>query len=98
MTMTVQPRHTKLGLAAREGNWSYTSYELHELKEAFDRAAKTWPKWRTFETPAMMDSVITGPMAALDRAIKANDSARFTAAYEQLAVCAIPATAARIAA
>jgi hypothetical protein len=88
MTMTVQPRHTKLGLAAREGNWSYTSYELHELKEAFDRAAKTWPKWRTF----------TRPMAALDRAIKANDSARFTAAYEQLAVCAIPATAARIAA
>jgi hypothetical protein len=36
MTMTVQPRHTKLGLAGREGNWPYAAYELHELQEAFD--------------------------------------------------------------
>ena len=56
----------------------------HELKEAFDRAAQTWPKWRTFAIPEMMDSVITEPTAALDQAIKASDSARFTAAYEQL--------------
>ena len=27
MTATVQPRHTKLGLAAREGNWPYAAYE-----------------------------------------------------------------------
>src|SRR4051812_32631039 len=47
MTATVQPRHIKLGLAAREGNWPYATYELHELKEAFERAAKVWPKWRT---------------------------------------------------
>jgi hypothetical protein len=30
----------------------------------------------------MMDSVITEPMAALDQPIEANDSARFTTAYE----------------
>ena len=48
MTMTVQPRHTKLGLAGREGNWPYAAYELHELQEAFDRAVAVWPKWRTF--------------------------------------------------
>src|SRR5215471_7654474 len=57
MTATVQPRHIKLGLAAREGNWPYAAYELHELKEAFDRAAKAWPKWRTFAIPEMMASV-----------------------------------------
>ena len=51
MTATVQPRHTKLGLAAREGNWPYAAYELHELKEAFDRAAKAWPKWRDVLDP-----------------------------------------------
>jgi hypothetical protein len=56
------------------------------LKEAFDGAAKTWPKWLAFATPEIMDSVITEPMAALDQAIKASDSARFTAAYEQLTV------------
>jgi hypothetical protein len=74
MTMTVQPRHTKLGLAAGEGNWPYAAYELHELKEAVDRAAKTWPKWRTFSISEMMGSVTREPMAALERAIKAGDA------------------------
>ena len=84
MTATVQPRHTKLGLAAHEGNWPYAAYELHELKEAFDRAAKTWPKWRTFSISEMMVSVTKEPMAALDQAIKAGDSSRVTTAYQQL--------------
>jgi hypothetical protein len=84
MTMTVQPRHAKLGLAAHEGNWAYAAYELHELKEAFDRAAKTWPKWRTFSISDMMASVTKEPMAALEQAIKAGDSSRVTTAYEQL--------------
>jgi hypothetical protein len=84
MTAAVQPRHIKLGLAAREGNWPYAAYELHELKEAFDRAAKAWPKWRTFLIPDMMASVTKGPMAALDQAIKAGDPSRVTTAYDQL--------------
>jgi hypothetical protein len=64
------------------------------LKEAFDRAAKTWPKWRTFAIPEIMDSVITEPMAALDQAIEASDSTRFTAAYERLTVACNTHTAA----
>jgi hypothetical protein len=84
MTAAVQPRHIKLGLAAREGNWPYAAYELHELKEAFDRAAKAWPKWRTFSIPEMMASVTKEPMAALDQAIKAGDPSRVTSAYDQL--------------
>jgi hypothetical protein len=84
MTMTVQPRHTKLGLAAHEGNWPYAAYELHELQEAFDRAAKAWPKWRTFSITEMMASVTKEPMAALDQAIKAGDPKRVTIAYERL--------------
>ena len=35
MTMTVQPRHIKLGLAGQEKNWPYAKYELHELEESF---------------------------------------------------------------
>src|SRR3984893_15442827 len=84
MTATVQPRHIKLGLAAREGNWPYAAYELHELKEAFDRAAQTWPKWRTFSISEMMALVTKEPMAALERAIKAGDPNRATAAFDQL--------------
>jgi hypothetical protein len=85
MTMTVQPRHTKLGLAGREANWHYADYELHELKEAFDRAAKVWPRWRTFSIPEMLASVTKEPLAALDQAINARDPGRFATAYQQLA-------------
>ena len=46
MTMTVQPRHIKLGLAARDHNWSYAAYELHELEEAYERVARHSPQWR----------------------------------------------------
>jgi hypothetical protein len=84
MTMTVQPRHAKLGLAGREANWRYADYELHELKEAFDRAAKASPKWRTFSIPEMLASATKEPIAAVDQAIKARDPGRFATAYEQL--------------
>ena len=37
MTMTVQPRHIKLGIAGRENNWAFAAYELHELEEAAEK-------------------------------------------------------------
>ena len=45
MTMTVQPRHLKLGLAGQERNWAFAAYALHELEESFERVARVWPKW-----------------------------------------------------
>ncbi len=84
MTMTVQPRHTKLGLAGAAGNWTYAAYALHELEESFERAAKLWPKYRTYSIPDMFESVVREPMKAVEDAIKAGDSARFAAAYGTL--------------
>jgi hypothetical protein len=84
MTMTVQPRHIKLGLAARDNNWSYAAYELHELEEAFERVARHSPQWRKKPIAEMMASVTKEPMAALETAIKAADAAKFAAAYTQL--------------
>ena len=84
MTMTVQPRHTKLGLAGREKNWPYATYELHELQESFDRVSRVWPKWRTFAVTETLQAVTKEPMAALAEAIKNSDGARFTQAYQTL--------------
>jgi hypothetical protein len=84
MTMTVQPRHIKLALAGRAQNWPYAAYELHELQEAFDRAASVWPNWRSMPIAEMMKSVTSEPIAALEQAIKAKDAARYDAAYRQL--------------
>jgi hypothetical protein len=84
MTMTVQPRHIKLGLAGRENNWAFAAYELHELEESFERVARHSPQWRKKPIAEMMASVTKDPMAALDQAIKSADAAKFATAYGQL--------------
>ena len=66
MTMTVQPRHIKLGLAARDNNWSYAAYELHELEEAFERVARHSPQWRKKPIAEMMASVTKEPSGSRD--------------------------------
>jgi hypothetical protein len=84
MTMTVQPRHIKLGLAGGEKNWAYAAYELHELEEAFERVSRQSPQWRRKPIADMMASVTKEPMTALDQAIKASNPAQFTTAYAKL--------------
>jgi hypothetical protein len=84
MTMTVQPRHAKLGLAGQEKNWAYASYELHELEEAFERSARIWPMHRQSNIAEMMPAVTKEPMDSVASAIKAADSAKFNASYARL--------------
>lgn len=84
MTMTVQPRHTKLAFAGQEKNWPYAAYELHELQEAFERSAHVWPQWRSVPIAAMITSVAQEPMAALAQAIKAADTTQFNTAFQKL--------------
>jgi hypothetical protein len=80
MTMTVQPRHTKLGLAGQEQNWAYAAYELHELEESFERALRVWPKYGQSNIAELLPATTKEPMEALAAAIKAADAAKFTAA------------------
>jgi hypothetical protein len=84
MTMTVQPRHTKLGLAGQAGNWAYASYELDELKEALGRIARVKPRWRDFAVAESLTALATPRIAELDAAIKAGDPKRFATAYAGL--------------
>ena len=84
MTMTVQPRHLKLGLAGQEKNWPYAVYEGHELEEAFERVAKQVPKWREFDIAPLIAATVKQPLDDLEAAAKASDGPRFDAAYRQL--------------
>ena len=70
MTMTVQPRHIKLGLAGQEKNWTYAAYELHELEEAFERTAQVWPMYRKTNIAELMEASMKEPMEAVSQAIK----------------------------
>ena len=84
MTMTVQPRHLKLGLAGQERNWAFAAYELHELEESFERVAHVWPKWRQVEIAETIKATMTAPLEAIELAIKAKDVARFAETYARL--------------
>jgi hypothetical protein len=84
MTMTVQPRHIKLALAGREGNWPYAKYELHELEEAFERVSRVWPRYKGLPLGGMVDAIAKGPMAEVAQAIEAKSSELFAAAFPKL--------------
>jgi hypothetical protein len=84
MTMTVQPRHLKLGIAAREKNWPYAAYEYHQLEEAFERVTRYWPQWRGFPIAGVMETVTKDPMTALSQAIKSADAQAYEKAYVAL--------------
>jgi hypothetical protein len=84
MTMAVQPRHIKLGLAGKQKNWAYASYELSELRNAFARIGRTIPKYQTMDTAEMMMALTKGPLDALEQAIQTTNNAQFGAAYLQL--------------
>jgi hypothetical protein len=84
MTMAVQPRHIKLGMAGKARNWEYAAYETSELKNAFARVQRTVPSYRKTEMKPLIDGSVKDPIDALDAAVKAKDAAKFDVAYADL--------------
>ena len=84
MTMAVQPRHIKLGMAGRARQWPYLAYEAGELRNAFNRVARTVPTYRGQDMAAMVAANIKEPLDQLDAAIKARDPRRFDTAYRDV--------------
>jgi hypothetical protein len=84
MTMAVQPRHTKLGLAGQQGNWPYAQYELSELRNAFARVGRTIPIYRNIDMAAIIGALTAQPLSAVEQAIHAQDARKFKSAYADL--------------
>jgi len=84
MTMAVQPRHAKLGLAGRSRNWAYLAYETSELRSAFARVARTVPTFRQQDMAGMIAAGIKDPIDAMEAAVKAKDGPKFDAAYAKV--------------
>ena len=84
MTIAIQPRHTKLGLAGQHKNWTYAAYELSELRNAFARIARTIPTYRNSDMTVLIDATTRGPLSAVEQAIHDADAKRFNTAYESL--------------
>jgi hypothetical protein len=83
MTFT-QVRHAKLWLAGNAGNWELADYEIDELKEGLEDAAKYVPTYKDMPIGKMIESTIMKPIAEVEQAIKARDRSKFTSAFDKL--------------
>jgi hypothetical protein len=84
MSMLIQPRHAKLGLAAKEENWPLAGYMLKELKQGFIVISRAVPRWKGLPVPDLFDAAVSQPIALLDFAIKAGEPRQFGEAYTRL--------------
>jgi hypothetical protein len=84
MIATIQPRHVRLWIAARSGDWAFAGYELGNLKGAFDRLGRAHPTEHEIPLPDMISSVTVQPLADLRKAIESKDRTAFSKAYEDL--------------
>ncbi len=83
--MTLQQmRHSKLWSAGKARNWDLAAYELDELKEGFDDAAKLFPTFKDVPIGQMIGDIMKTSVADLDRTIAAKDARGFAGAFDRL--------------
>jgi hypothetical protein len=84
MSMLIQPRHAKLGLAGKDENWPLAGYALKELKQGFMVTARAVPRWKGLPVADLFDAAVSQPLALLDFSIKATEPRQFGEAYAKL--------------
>ncbi|MGH8335891.1 MAG: hypothetical protein ACRETL_03500, partial [Gammaproteobacteria bacterium] len=83
MTLT-QLRHAKLWFAGDADNWELAAYELDEIKEGLEDAARLYPTVNDIPVGAMIKQNLNGPFADLERAIESKDGGNFRRSFDQL--------------
>jgi hypothetical protein len=84
MSMLIQPRHAKLGLAGKAENWPLAGYALKELRQGFLVVSHAVPRWKGLPVPDLVDAAMTNPITRLDFAIKLHAAKQFDEAYGML--------------
>ena len=84
MSMLIQPRHAKLGLAGKADNWPLAGYALKELRQGFAVVGRAVPRWKGLPVPDLLDAAVTQPLTLIDVAIKLRFRSQFDEAYGRL--------------
>jgi hypothetical protein len=81
-----QMRHTKLWFAGAAGNWDLAKYELDELNEGLEDAARFHPTHKdvTLPIPDLITKIMTPAVHQLEEAADTKDEARFIKAFDEL--------------
>jgi hypothetical protein len=82
--LATQGRHAKLWLAGNAQNWDLADYQIDELKEGLEDAAKYVPWLKGLPVGKMIESTMEVPIAELEKVIKAKDRNRFAAAFDKV--------------
>ena len=79
-----QLRHAKLWFAGEAKNWELASYEIDEIKEGLEDAAKLHPTHDGIPVADLIKANMAAPLDELTKAIEAGKSADFTVAFDRL--------------
>jgi hypothetical protein len=80
----IQNEHAKLWYAGEARNWPLAAYQLSEIKEVMSDAQDLAPTFKDLPLADMLDAVITGEIAQLEKAIDGKDAATFDARFDKL--------------
>jgi hypothetical protein len=82
--ITTQSHHAKLWYAGNAQNWELADYQVDELKEGLEDAAKLIPDYKGVPVGSMIENLMMPPIAEVESAVKARDRTKFAAAYDKL--------------
>ncbi len=84
MIETIQPRHVRLWVAARNGDWAFAAYKLGNLKGAFDRLGRAHPVEHEIPLQDLISGLTAPAFEDLQKAIHSKDAVAFAKAYSDL--------------
>lgn len=80
----IQSEHAKLWYAGQARNWDLAAYQLGEIKEVMSDVQDMVPTFKNLPLAQMLDAVITGSIATLEKAIDEKDSGKFASGFRDL--------------
>src|SRR6202790_4829398 len=81
MTAT-QLRHAKLWFAGKSNNWALAAYEVDEIKEGLEDAAKYHANNDGVPVAELIKAIIDPRLEQLEKAIEGKSSTQFAAAFD----------------
>jgi hypothetical protein len=79
-----QVRHAKLWFAGKNENWPLAAWEVDEIREGLEDAAKFHASHDGIPVAEMIKTIIDPRLEKLDRAIAAKSGTQFIAAFDDL--------------
>jgi hypothetical protein len=83
MTAT-QLRHAKLWFAGKNHNWELAAYEIDEIKEGLEDAAKLHATNDGVPVAELIKTILDPRIEHLEKAVEAKNSAQFATAFDEL--------------